>query len=148
MTIRLFFFLHETLNSNRLFSRVFNIFFKFLYRILNLVYGATIPLKTEFKGIPILPHGLHGVFISKNASIGMNVTIFHQVTIGSIQTEGSKHMGSPTIGDNVLIGAGAKILGGITIGNNVKIGANSVVLDDIPDNAVVIGVPGRVIKLN
>jgi len=117
------------------------------YKFINLVYGSTIPLKTRFAGIPILPHGFHGVFISQNAVIGKNVTIFHQVTIGSIQTEDSKHPGSPTIGNNVIIGVGAKILGGITIGNNVKIGANSVVVKDIPDNAVVVGVPGKIIKI-
>jgi serine O-acetyltransferase len=125
---------------------VFSAFLLIPYRLINLIYGSTIPTKTKFSGIPILPHGFHGVFISQNAVIGKNVTIFHQVTIGSIQTEGSKYLGSPTIGNDVIIGVGAKILGGIKIGNNVKIGANSVVVENIPDNAVVVGVPGKIIK--
>jgi serine O-acetyltransferase len=102
------------------------------------LYGGSIPLGTQFKGTPILVHGLHGIFISSGAIIGEGVTIFHQVTIGSIKTKGAKRMGSPIIGNNVLIGAGAKVLGGITIGNNVKIGANCVVIDDIPDDATVV----------
>ena len=68
-----------------------------------------------------MPHGLYGVFISKDAEIGENCTIFHQVTIGSNRIEGSKHYGAPKIGNNVYIGAGAKIIGGITIGDNVNI---------------------------
>ena len=115
-----------------------------LYKTLNIIYGSTIPLAAQFNGIPILPHGLHGVFISKGAVIGKNVTIFHQVTIGSIDTE-SKFPGAPTIGNDVLIGAGAKILGGITVGNNVRIGANAVVIKSVPDNSTVVGVPGKII---
>jgi serine O-acetyltransferase len=116
------------------------------YKLINLVYGATIPVSTKFKGIPNLPHGLHGVFMSNKASVGRNVTIYHQVTIGSILTSGSKNQGAPCIGDNVFIGVGAKVLGGISVGKNVRIGANSVVVDDIPDNSVVVGVPGKIIK--
>jgi serine O-acetyltransferase len=146
MTIRFFFFLHRLLNNNNLLIKVFHIFIIIPYKLINLIYGSTVPAKTKFAGIPILPHGFHGVFISQNAVIGHNVTIFHQVTIGSIQTEGSKHPGSPIIGDNVIIGAGAKVLGGIIIGDNVKIGANSVVVNNIPSNSVVVGVPGIIVK--
>lgn len=134
------------LNKQNLSIRFFKVFLIIPYKLINLIYGATVPVKATFRGIPILPHGFHGVFISQNAVIGKNVTIFHQVTIGSVQTIGSKFNGSPSIGDNVFIGAGAKILGGVSIGDNVKIGANSVVVDNIPDNAVVVGVPGRIIK--
>ncbi|NQU35036.1 MAG: serine acetyltransferase [Bacteroidetes bacterium] len=146
MIIKIFFILHYLLNKNNILVRILWIFLIAPYRLINLIYGATIPIKTKFEGIPILPHGFHGVFISKNAVIGKNVTIYHQVTIGSIQTVGSKHVGSPRIGNNVIIGVGAKILGGITVGSNVKIGANCVVFNDIPDNAVVVGNPGKILK--
>lgn len=90
-----------------------------------------------------IDHGT-GVVIGETVIIGNNVTIYHGVTLGGTGKEkGKRH---PTIGDNVLIGAGAKLLGNITIGNNVKIGANSVVLTDIPDNVTVVGIPGKIIK--
>ena len=69
------------------------------------------------------------------------MTISHQVTIGR-----SKNL-VPVIGDNVYIGPGAKIFGGIRVGNNVRIGANCIVFQDIPDNAVVGGVPAKIIKI-
>lgn len=86
----------------------------------------------RFATAPHLPHGLNGIIVSHNAVIGANCTIFHQVTIG----EGKG--GAPTIGDNVLIGAGAKIIGNVRIGNNVKIGAGCVVACDVPDGATVV----------
>ena len=93
----------------------------------------------RFATAPQLPHGLNGIIVSHNAVIGENCTIFHQVTIG----EGKG--GAPTIGDNVLIGAGAKLIGGIHIGSNVKIGAGCVVTEDIPDGATVVMEKPRVI---
>lgn len=86
----------------------------------------------RFATAPHLPHGLNGIIVSHNAVIGANCTIFHQVTIG----EGKG--GAPTIGDNVLIGAGAKIIGNVRIGNNVKIGAGCIVACDVPDGATVV----------
>lgn len=100
----------------------------------HLGYGAI------FEEPPKLPHGLRGIYISHNVSIGKNCTIFHQVTIG----EGKN--GAPKIGDNCYIGAGAKIVGKIKIGNNVKIGAGCVVVDDIPDNTTVVMQKPRFIK--
>lgn len=84
-----------------------------------------------------LPHPF-GIIINRTASIGRNVTIFHQVTIGVNEHHGRPDV-APTIGDNVFIGAGAKIIGPITVGNNVRIGANAVVTKDVPDNATVVG---------
>lgn len=81
-------------------------------------------------------HGTYGVFISGSAKIGKNCTIFQQVTIGSNMLLDSKNLGSPSIGDNCLIGAGAKIIGNVKIGNNCRIGANAVVTKDMPDNSV------------
>lgn len=100
--------------------------------------NAWIPLSADIKEVPLMPHGIKGVFISKNAAIGKGCTILHQVTIGSNAFDDSKHTGSPIVGDNVFIGAGAKIIGGITIGNNVRIGANCIVCEDVPDNSTIV----------
>ena len=95
----------------------------------------------KFKTAPILPHGLKGIVIHGSASIGKNVTIHQQVTIGT------RHENkSATIGDDCIIGAGAKILGNIIIGDRCKIGANAVVIDNVPSNSTVVGVPGRIIR--
>ena len=75
-------------------------------------------------------------------SIGKNFTCLHNVTLGK------NHGGIPTIGDNVFCGCGSCVLGPVIIGNNVKIGANAVVVKDIPDNCVVVGNPGKIIKRN
>ncbi len=92
-----------------------------------------------------IDHG-HGVVIGETAIIGDNVTLYQGVTLGGTGKEqGKRH---PTVGNNVMIGAGAKVLGSVTIGNNCKIGAGSVVLKDIPDNSTVVGVPGRVVMRN
>lgn len=96
-----------------------------------------------FGSVPILPHGLNGIIISPDATIGKNCRIYHQVTIGNDDRD---VLNVPTIGDNVTIYPGAKILGKITIGNNVKIGANAVVVEDIPDNAIVLA-PKAEIKI-
>lgn len=89
-----------------------------------------------------IDHGM-GVVIGETTEIGENVTIYQGVTLGGTGKEkGKRH---PTIGNNVMIGAGAKILGSIKIDNNSKIGAGSVVLKDVGENCTVVGVPGRVI---
>ena len=88
-----------------------------------------------------IDHGM-GVVIGETAEIGDNVTIFQGVTLGGTGKEkGKRH---PTIEDNVVIAAGAKVLGPITIGESSKVGAQSVVLQDVPPNCTVVGVPGRV----
>lgn len=97
---------------------------------------------SKFLGIPNLPHGIKGIFVTDKSTIGKNVTILHNVTIGLKDWSGS---GAPIIGDNVFIGAGAKIIGPVKIGNNVKIGANAIVVEDIPNNATVVMNKPRVI---
>lgn len=92
------------------------------------------------KGL-FIDHGM-GVVIGETAIVGDNVTLFQGVTLGGTGKEkGKRH---PTIGNNVVIGAGAKILGNIKIGDNVNIGANAVVIRDVPPNSTVVGVPGRI----
>lgn len=93
---------------------------------------------TEFVDIPIFPHGLHGIHISSGAKIGSNVVIFQNVTIGSNTLANSKRQGAPTIGDNVMIGAGAAIIGNVKIGNNCRIGANCIVTKDMPANTTAV----------
>ena len=87
-----------------------------------------------------------GIVISSAAVIGKNCNISQGVTIG-ISGKGEDR-GCPIIGDNVYIGAGAKVIGRITIGNNVAIGANAVVTKDVPDNAVVVGIPAKIISMD
>lgn len=90
-----------------------------------------------------IDHG-EGVVIGETSVIGDDVIIYQQVTLGGTGKEhGKRH---PTIGNNVVIGAGAKILGNITIGDHVRIGAGSVVVNDVPDNCTVVGIPGRIVK--
>jgi serine O-acetyltransferase len=88
-----------------------------------------------------IDHGM-GVVIGETAEIGENVTMYHGVTLGG--TSWKKQKRHPTIGNNVIIGAGAKILGPIQVGDCSRIGSGSVVLKDVPPNSVVVGVPGRV----
>ncbi len=91
-----------------------------------------------------IDHGF-GIVIGATTVIGDNCLIYHGVTLGSKKVYNNDEKRHPTIGDNVLIGAGSKVLGNIKIGNNVKIGANSVVLNDIPDNCTVVGVKSKII---
>lgn len=96
------------------------------------------------KGL-FIDHG-HGVIIGETAIIGDNVTLYQGVTLGGTGKEhGKRH---PTLGNNVMVSAGAKVLGSFTIGENSKIGAGSVVLEEVPPNSTVVGVPGRVVKRN
>lgn len=101
-------------------------------------YCCYIGYTAVFENKPILPHNFFGIFISRNARIGRNCVIFPHVVIGSNTLIDSKKKGSPTIGDNVMIGAGAVVIGNVRIGNNCRIGSNCIVTRDIPDNSLVI----------
>lgn len=90
-----------------------------------------------------IDHG-SGVIIGETTIIGDNVTLYQGVTLGGTGKEtGKRH---PTLCDNVMVSAGAKVIGSFTIGENSKIGAGSVVLEEVPPNCTVVGVPGRIVK--
>ena len=88
-----------------------------------------------------IDHG-EGVVIGETTIVGDDVLIYQQVTLGGTGKESGKR--HPTLGNNVIVGAGAKVLGNITIGDNVRIGAGSVVIEDVPPHSTVVGVPGRI----
>ena len=99
--------------------------------------GATIG-----KGL-MIDHGM-GVVIGETAEIGDNCTIYQGVTLGGTGKDvGKRH---PTLGNNVMIGAGAKVLGPMLIGDNSKVAANAVVLTEIPENSTAVGIPAKVVK--
>lgn len=103
-------------------------------------HGGYIGPDTVIKDNLALPHGLHGIFISRYAKIGENCCIYQNVTIGEVDGK------APVIGNNCLIGAGAVIIGGIKIGNDVKIGAGAAVSTDVPDGCTAVAQPIRMIE--
>ncbi len=142
----------------------------FIYRLASFFHIAGFSLLARiisqaarfFTGIEIHPgakigknlfidHGM-GVVIGETSEIGNNVTIYHAVTLGGIspsvesekQKDKKRH---PTIGDNVVIGSGAQILGPIKVGNGSRIAANAVVVNHVPENATMVGVPAKAIKI-
>lgn len=123
---------------NRILLEVFEAYFS--------RYGSWIGYQSTFKGVPCFPHGFYGIFISNGAKLGRDVVIFQQVTIGSNTLIDSPKAGSPTIGDNVYIGAGAKIIGNVSIGNNCRIGANAIVYQDMPPNSLAVQQATRIIQ--
>ncbi len=91
----------------------------------------------------IIDHGM-GVVIGETAEIGDDVYLYHQVTLGGTSSaRGKRH---PTLGNNVIVGAGAKILGGITIGDNARVGANAVVVRAVAADTTVVGIPARPVE--
>ena len=102
-------------------------------------HGGYIGPGAKLCDVPSLPHGLHGIYISRYATIGRNCRIYQNVTIGEVDGK------APVIRDNCLIGAGATLVGGIHIGNNVKVGAGAVVSEDLPDNCTAVSQKPRII---
>ncbi len=93
----------------------------------------------------VIDHGT-GIVIGETAEIGDDCLLYQGVTLGGTGKDtGKRH---PTLGSNVMVGSGAKVLGPFTVGNNVRIAANSVVLREVPDNATVVGVPGRIVRIS
>ncbi len=90
-----------------------------------------------------IDHGM-GVVIGETAVIGDDVTLYHGVTLGG--TSWSKGKRHPTLGNNVVVGAGAKVLGPITLFDGARVGSNAVVVKDVPENATVVGIPGHIVS--
>ncbi len=89
-----------------------------------------------------IDHGM-GVVIGETAEIGDDCTLYHGVTLGGTSwKQGKRH---PTLGNNVVVGAGAKVLGPLQLGDNVRVGSNAVVVKDVPEGATVVGIPGRIV---
>ena len=141
------------------FHKISNFFYKAGFELLARIISQTIRF---FTGIEIHPgakigknlfidHGM-GVVIGETSEIGDNVTMYHAVTLGgsspSIDSERQRHeKRHPTIGDDVVIGSGAQIIGPIKVGNNARIAANAVVVKDVPENATMVGIPAKAVKL-
>ena len=141
------------------FHQISNFFYKAGFDLIARIISQTIRF---FTGIEIHPgakigknlfidHGM-GVVIGETSEIGDNVTIYHNVTLGgsspSIDSERQRHeKRHPSIGNDVVIGSGAQIIGPIKVGNNARIAANAVVVKDVPENATMVGIPAKAVKL-
>jgi serine O-acetyltransferase len=119
-------------------------FAHFFWRRYTYRYGIDIPLATRIGPGLYLPH-FGNIVVHNEVIIGADCTISHGVTLG--RTNRGLQRGCPTMGDRIFVGPGAKIIGGIRIGSDVAVGANAVVTHDVPDNAVVAGVPARVVSM-
>ena len=116
---------------------------RFISFIMRILTGIEIHPGAEIGERFFIDHG-EGVVIGETTIIGNDVLIYQQVTLGGTgKDKGKRH---PTLMDGVIVGAGAKVLGNITLGKHVRVGAGSVVVDDVPDFATVVGVPGRIVK--
>lgn len=111
-----------------------------VYHLIQIFFGCTIPYSTVLEDKVNIAH-FHGIVLHQNSVIGEGTIIYQNVCLG-----GRKGKGGPLVGKNCIIGAGACLLGEINIGDNVNIGANAVVLQDVPDNCTVVGVPAKIIK--
>ena len=141
------------------FHKISNFFYKAGFDLVARIISQTVRF---FTGIEIHPgakigknlfidHGM-GVVIGETSEIGDNVTIYHAVTLGgsspSIDSEKQRYeKRHPTIGNDVVIGSGAQIIGPIKVGNNARIASNAVVVKDVPENATMVGIPAKLVKL-
>ena len=141
------------------FHQISNFFYKAGFDLIARIISQTVRF---FTGIEIHPgakigknlfidHGM-GVVIGETSEIGDNVTIYHAVTLGgsspSIDSERQRYeKRHPTIGNDDVIGSGAQIIGPIKVGNNARIAANAVVVKDVPENATMVGIPAKAVKL-
>ena len=123
-----------------LIARIISQFSRFLT-------GIEIHPKAKIGKNLFIDHGM-GVVIGETSEIGDNVTIYHMVTLGgispSINSDDQRNIKRhPTLMDNVVVGSGAQILGPVVVGRNAKVGANAVVTKDVPENAVMVGIPAK-----
>ena len=142
------------------FHQISNFFYKAGFDLIARIISQTVRF---FTGIEIHPgaklgknlfidHGM-GVVIGETSEVGDNVTIYHAVTLGgsspSIDSEKQRHeKRHPPIGHDVVIGSGAQIIGPVKVGNNSRIAANAVVVKDVPENATMVGIPAKAVKLD
>jgi serine O-acetyltransferase len=131
---------------HRISHKLYNFKLYFLARLISQISrfltGIEIHPGAKIGKEVFIDHGM-GVVIGETAEVGNNVTIYHGVTLGGVGLEkGKRH---PSIGANVVIGAGAKVLGPIEIGENSRIGANSVVLRSIPKDKTAVGIPAKIL---
>ena len=137
------------------FHRIANFFsiakFDLIARIISqfsrFLTGIEIHPKAKIGENLFIDHGM-GVVIGETSEIGNNVTIYHMVTLGgvspSIESDQQRNVKRhPTLMDNVVVGSGAQILGPVVVGKNAKVGANAVVTKDVPENAVMVGIPAK-----
>ena len=125
----------------------FNLIARIISQFSRFLTGIEIHPKANIGKNLFIDHGM-GVVIGETSEIGDNVTIYHMATLGGISpsinsNEQRNIKRHPTLKDNVVIGSGAQILGPVTVGKNAKIGANAVVTKDVPDNAVMVGIPAK-----
>ncbi|MBF0435183.1 MAG: serine O-acetyltransferase [Magnetococcales bacterium] len=128
--------------ANGLWRREWYLLARIVSHIARFFTGIEIHPAAQIGSGFFIDHGM-GVVIGETTQIGDNVTIYHGVTLGGTSwKKGKRH---PTLQDGVIIGAGAKVLGPLTVHTNARIGSNAVVVEDVPENTTVVGVPGRII---
>lgn len=127
--------------AHAIWRRGFTVPARFVSHLSRFLTGIEIHPAARLGPGLFIDHGM-GVVIGETAEVGENVTLLQGVTLGGTSLKREKR--HPTLGDNVVVGAGAKIIGGFKIGDGSRIGAGSVVVREVPTNSVVVGVPGRV----
>src|SRR3954451_6367312 len=126
--------------SHWLWEHGFRLLGRFSSHIARWLTGIEIHPAAKLGRRFVIDHGM-GVVIGETAEVGDDCYFYHQVTLGVARTSGGKP--HPTVGNNVIIGAGAKVLGPITIGNDARVGSNAVVVDSVPKDTTVVGIPAR-----
>ena len=127
--------------AHAIWRRGFTVSARFVSHVARFLTGIEIHPAAKLGPGLFIDHGM-GVVIGETAEVGENVTLLQGVTLGGTSLKREKR--HPTLGNNVVVGAGAKIIGGFKIGDGSRIGAGSVVVREVPTNSVVVGVPGRV----
>ena len=137
--------------SNFFYLAGFDLIARIISQAVRFFTGIEIHPGAEIGKNLFIDHGM-GVVIGETSKIGDNVTIYHAVTLGgsspSIDSERQRHeKRHPTIGNDVVIGSGAQIIGPVKVGNGARIAANAVVVKDVPENATMVGIPAKAVKL-
>ena len=125
----------------------FDLIARMISQFSRFLTGIEIHPKAKIGKNLFIDHGM-GVVIGETSEVGDNVTIYHMVTLGgispSIDSDSQRNVKRhPTLKDNVVVGSGAQVLGPVVVGKNTKIGANAVVTKDVPENAVMVGIPAK-----